>query len=427
MTKTKSTGKNRKGKARKGSGKGRNQNTKVREFLPYPDFPLSPHFASGRWYKTMRANGQTKGKRYYFGKLGDGWEAAKKLYDHQKDDIAAGRKPTSLPEDGEPVGLTVRALVNHFLTAKQRKLDASEIKLLTFDEYYKTGARLIDEFGRDRLLIHLAPTDFEAMRAKMAKTMGAVRLGNEIQRVRSFFKYGLESGLMEKPMRYGPEFVKPSKSVIRKNRHSRPAKMYQPKEIKKMIKKARPQLKAMILLGINCGWGNTDVAELQQKHVDLKRGVADFPRPKTGIERRATLWPETIKAIRAVLKDRPNAKQEADADCVFLTVFGERWVRTKAPGSRAEVDGKAVTTDSVGLEFRKLLRSLGIPRDGRGFYALRHTFETIAGQTKDQPAVDRIMGHEAENMATRYREWLKDAAENKRLRAVTDHVRMWLR
>lgn len=60
------------------------------------------------------------------------------------------------------------------------------------------------------------------------------------------------------------------------------------------------------------------------------------------------------------------------------------------------------------------------------FYALRHTFETIAGETHDQAAVSRIMGHEDPSMAGQYREWLGDAREDERLRKVTEHARLWL-
>lgn len=61
-------------------------------------------------------------------------------------------------------------------------------------------------------------------------------------------------------------------------------------------------------------------------------------------------------------------------------------------------------------------------RQGLGFYALRHTFRTVADESKDQPAVDFAMGHEVPHMSAVYRETIRDV----RLRAVTDYVRKWL-
>jgi integrase len=73
------------------------------------------------------------------------------------------------------------------------------------------------------------------------------------------------------------------------------------------------------------------------------------------------------------------------------------------------------------METRKLLNALGI-NGHRNFYALRHTFETIGGEARDQPAVDAIMGHARDDMASVYRERISD----ERLRAVVEHVRQWL-
>jgi integrase len=78
--------------------------------------------------------------------------------------------------------------------------------------------------------------------------------------------------------------------------------------------------------------------------------------------------------------------------------------------------------DPLAKLFGKLARDQKVWRPGLGFYALRHTFETVAGDSKDQVATDAIMGHTRDDMASLYRERIDDA----RLQAVVAHVRGWL-
>ncbi|MEZ6145059.1 MAG: hypothetical protein R3B91_06425 [Planctomycetaceae bacterium] len=47
-------------------------------------------------------------------------------------------------------------------------------------------------------------------------------------------------------------------------------------------------------------------------------------------------------------------------------------------------------------------------RRGLNFYALRHTFETIGGESRDRVAVDAIMGHVDPSMGALYREQISD-------------------
>ena len=62
-------------------------------------------------------------------------------------------------------------------------------------------------------------------------------------------------------------------------------------------------------------------------------------------------------------------------------------------------------------------------RRGLNFYTIRHVFETQAGESRDQVAVDAIMGHADSSMAAAYRERISD----ERLVAVVEHVRnKWL-
>ncbi len=109
-------------------------------------------------------------------------------------------------------------MCNRFRTAKLRQREAGEITARTYDEYVATTDRLVTTFGKGRLVDDLAVEDFEALRGEMAKQWGPVRLGNEVQKVRTVFKYGFEAGLIDKPVRFGPQFKKPSASVLRRHR-----------------------------------------------------------------------------------------------------------------------------------------------------------------------------------------------------------------
>jgi integrase len=386
---------------------------------PYPDFPLSPH-PSGKWQKKIR------GKIHYFGRWakrvegklvrveGDGWKEALELYKADADDLHAGRTPRVT--GGE---LTVADLCNRFLTAKLRQWEAGEISSRMFEptadpkkpkgEYPATTNRIISTFGATRLVDDLAADDFEALRDGMAKQWGPVRLGNEIQKVRTLFKYGYESGLIEKPVRYGPQFKKPSASVLRRHRAKNGERMLEADEIRRLLDAAAEQLKAMLLLGVNAGFGNHDIATLPLSALDLDAGWVSYPRPKTGIPRRCPLWPETVAALRAAIAGRPEPHQEEATGLVFVTTRGRPWL------SRG-------IANPVSVAARDLMMTIGIHYEGIGFYTLRHVFRTIADAARDPVAIDLIMGHSDPSMGGHYRERVEDG----RLRAVADHVHAWL-
>jgi integrase len=400
--------------------KSRTRKANERPKKPYPEFPLSPH-PSGAWQKRIR------GKLHYFGRWakrvngklerveGDGWKQALEDYKKVADDLHAGRTPR---ERGD--GLTVVGLCNAFLNAKQRQREAGEISARMFQptadpkkpkgEYPATTDRLVAAFGSTRLVADLAPNDFEALRAALAEQYGPVRLANEIQKVRTVFKYGYEADLIDKPVRFGPTFKKPSASVLRRHRAKQGAKLFTAEEIRLLLAIADPQMKAMILLGANCGFGMADCGRLPAAAVDLKDSWIDFPRPKTGIARRCPLWPETVSALDRAMAVRPAPKDATHARLVFLTAQGYPWHKESMSGP-------------LPFKFRQLVRKAGITgRSGLGFYTLRHVFRTIADAARDPVAVDLMMGHADPSMGGHYRERIDD----ERLHAVAEHVRAWL-
>ena len=252
---------------------------------PPKDFPLTPNNALGYWVKKIR------GKVHRFGPRWCDAKTALAEYLRDKDDLLAGREPSRDHDD-----LTVRDAMNYFLTDRDARLQLGELTQRSFNDYKSTCGRIIDHFGRNRAVATITPTDFTEYRKKVKGSPHTQ--GNEVGRVRVIFKYLYDADLIEKPVKFGPSFKKPSKSTMRKYRAEQPKKLFTPKQLHKLADAASPQLKAMILLGVNCGFGNHDCGLLTRSSLDLNTGWHDFARPKTGVERRCWLWPETVHALQ---------------------------------------------------------------------------------------------------------------------------------
>ncbi len=374
---------------------------------PYPDFPLFPH-ATGRWAKKIRGN------LHYFGKW-DNWQDALSLYQKQAGDLHAGRKPRK-----DTGGATIKDLVNHFLIAKKHLVDTREIVQRTWDDYDATCQQVMEVLGKERLITDLQPDDFDSLRRELAKSRGIVALGNEVSRARILFKYAYDAGLIEHPLRYGQSFKRPSRKALRKARQEKGPCLFQADEIRALMDKAGIHLRAMILLGINCGFGPADCGNLPIKALDLKNGWVDYPRPKTGVARRCPLWPETVAALKESIAKRPKPHDEADNGMVFLTKYGQRWAKESSDNPISKEVAKILKP----LKVKRGRKQEAVYRKGLGLYTLRHTFQTIGDAARDPIATRAIMGHAeaGDDMSAVYREGVDDD----RLKAVTDHVRQWL-
>ena len=185
---------------------------------------------------------------------------------------------------------------------------------------------------------------------------------------------------------------------------------FSPEEVRAILemlhhkKLRRPwAIRAMILLGINCGFGNADCGRLEFANLDLKNGWANYHREKTETDRRCFLWPETIDAINRAVAERPAPRLPEHAERVFLTKYGDTWS-----------DGGP--SSALTKRFKWLMKRAGVRRVFRGFYGLRRTFRTLADEASDQPAAMFVMGHvpPPDDMSAVYRQRISD----ERLKAV---------
>ncbi len=409
---------------------------------PYADFPLFAH-QTGRWAKKIL------GKIRFYGRWGRSAGGKVVPVENVKSSAAAalkefqrcwpyhsqGREAPAI-DAGEYV--TLADLVNSFLSNKKNRLQSGELSAHSFSEYYRTCDKLIESLGRDRRVDDLRPDDFESLRKSMGAGCNLVTLKSKINRARVVFKFAYDSRLIDRPVEFGQSFDRPSTMKLRAAKNASGPNLFSRDELLMILAAlegkpvavpdeadpvkwpASAVMRAMVLLGLNAGFGNTDCANLPQTAVKLESGWIEFPRPKTAIRRRIPLWTETTAAITQAVLQRPEAADPEDSNLCFLTERGTRFVRVQT--SKTDED-RHVTINSLSRRFEQLLSALKIgQRKGAGFYTLRHIFETIAGGSKDQVAVNAIMGHVDSSMADAYREKIDDD----RLRAVVDHVRAWL-
>lgn len=366
---------------------------------PYPEFPLSRH-STGQWCKKIG------GKIHYFGK--GTWQEALERYKKEHESIRIGERVTSSP--------TIADLCNQFLQAKETAKEHGELTLRTWNDYHAMCARVVAYLGAKTELRDLTPARFGEFRKHLGEGVSITTLGNRVRLCRVLFRFAGESRLVEKPIDFARSFDLPPVKALRRRRWEQQQtngfRMLTPEDIMCLLEVASVQLKAMILLGINCGLGNTDCSELPIGALDLTRGWLTFPRPKTMVMRECPLWPETIEAIQEVLRTRKEPATPEVRNRLFLTVRGAAWVRVTAKAN----------DDAIAKEFAKLLSELKMKRPGLNFYALRHTFQTIAEGSGDVPAVRAIMGHVDASMSAAYREFVSE----ERLRAVVAYVQEML-
>jgi len=362
---------------------------------PRADFPLYAH-ASGQWAKTIL------GRTRYSGAWSDP-TAALHRYNQQRDALYAGREPGDYH-----TGLTVGLALDSFLSSKLALVRCGELAQITYDDYRRTCKSISACFTNFRSVETLRAHDFEKLRLEMAGRFGVVRLAREVTQVKMVFKYAYEAGLIERPIRFGLEFKAPKDREFRKARAAAGPKLFEPHEIHRLLEQSTVSMRAMTLLGINCGFEPHDCGKLQFGHVNLETGWHVMPRPKTWIDRRCKLWPETVDALQEVINNRRDPRDDKYDDLIFITSSGGSWARSDR-------------SNSVCNEFRKLLDAADLYRPKRTFMALRHTLETVGGESIDQVALNHIMGHVDRTMAARYRESISSA----RLETISEAVHKW--
>ena len=199
-----------------------------------------------------RANGAKKAPRgvFYFGVDRD--ETLKRFArDRESLKSSLGVKP-----DGAET--IVGELMNCYVSTKRERMNWGELSPKMWTEYHRACEVMFETFGKNCRVVGLRHDDFGAMRRIRGTNLGPLAIGSFIQRVRTVFKYGFNAELIDVPIRFGPNFAKPSRRTLRIQKADKGVRMFEAEVVRTILTATSALLKAMILLCIKGGSGQTD-------------------------------------------------------------------------------------------------------------------------------------------------------------------------
>ena len=336
-------------------------------------FPLTLH-PTGQYCKKV------KGKMYYFGS--DKKEAMQRYLDQAtylhgcQNNL---QKPTS-------DNMKLKQLCDMYLKYQYSKLQASDLTASHYNEQVCSLNKLMAFLGQNTDTNKISTLDLQNYKRKIQKSHVSVsRLNLHISIMKALFRWARKNDVLENI----PNIDAVSRGqIVHQEKFT-----FNPEQTNKLLSAADVKMRAMIWLGLNCGFGCTDCSELKWTDLDFVNARVRLPRRKTGVSRDLPLWPETIEAIEKVPRT---------GKLVFYTSRGNPDIHTisKPDGNGNE---KYTTLNTVTTKFSRLIKKsdLDVPK-GTGFYTLRRTAATIAARSGDPFAVQRLLGHADLQMATRY-------------------------
>jgi len=361
--------------------------------------PLFLH-RNGQWSRKV------KGQAFYFSV---DFNAALKRWADEKDHILAGYKPPK--KDGKP---SMAELANLYLADSRERVKEGRVRADHTSECKTVLELVIGVTGGQAKPDTMTPAQWQPVRVAIATGKSGSRVAQttlkvRLARCRAFLNWCKKNKHIVS-WDAADALAPPEKRLLRLEAASKGKRLWPAEDLRKTIDASPVAFKAVLLMGINCGMGGSDIAGLTRSQWRVGQEYLDCPRNKTGVERRVYLWPETREALaRAVEKRATPAMQKFD-NRLLLSSRGFPWCRVESSG----------VVDRVKAQLTLCKRDAGVTKGC--FYDLRRTFRTQASEVCDLEAIDFCMGHQGKGEGATYLQGVSDA----RIRNVCDHVRTWL-
>ena len=289
--------------------------------------PLSYHKHTGQYYVTRG------GKRIYLG--ADRGSATEKYHR-----LALGLAPPSAPTIVS--AMTAKELANRFINAQQANWRNPQATLHSYKDWLGRFLRDYPKLMAEDFTVEMfADWKLSLRRRKYALES----INHYLTAVRSMYSFAEEAELIARTPR-----LRRVKNESRARNRSNEKPIYISEQITRLLEYADLQMGAMIILGLNCGFGPKDIRDLTWDNISKDK--VTLTRSKTGIGQSFLLWPETLDALNNLNKERrrliarmaQRGRQRSDSGYVFVTRFWRPWSK-----------------DAVSEQFKKLCEKAKVP------------------------------------------------------------------
>ncbi|QDU55618.1 hypothetical protein [Aeoliella mucimassa] len=184
--------------------------------------------------------------------------------------------------------------------------------------------------------------------------IGKATLKKRLDTVRKWLKWLVDQNILD-------DLPKDLSSYSRVKRDKPKPLFWTTEEIKLLLSKASQRTRLYIMLGLNLGYTQRDIATLEANMIAWQTGIVTRDRQKSGVPSKAKLWPSTLELMQKHRSHKSSGPLLLDRN--GMSLYREN----------INDNGKLVTNDCVSFAFNRLkaTKKAGLKNDKRGFKHFR--------------------------------------------------------
>jgi len=310
--------------------------------------------------------------------------------------MSEGKQGLPVDKTAENGSKTITSVVEAYLATRKQEVASGNLA----PSSYSSDVYRLDEFKRHcererkSKLADIVTGEFlGAYRSKLLDAIAKgktspVSVKHVLRTVKACLKWAYKQEIIDAMPRVFEDYAKITLPTP-------PLAFYTVDEIQALYKVATPRVRLYMLLGLNLGYTQSDIATLEHGHIDWATNTVTRNRHKTGQPQLAKLWPTTAALLK---ENMTNPAKTA------LMLLGENGNHLVSESETAK--GKPIKVDAIATSYARLKAKANMADDSRGFKVFRKTSAENIGKSEEgrkyPHLVDLFLGHTQKSMAKFY-------------------------